>query len=170
MIRLIAAIDRQHGIGKNGGQPWFIPDDTAYFSEQTKSHGGVVLVGSTTFKTFKGPLAERHNYVLTRSETPIEDAEIVHDLAKFLSDFKSSDVWIIGGAQLYQQIMDQHQADELYLTVIDADFGCDVFFPNYKDSYKLVTQSEPREQNGFRYYFATYQRGGAVAISLDKTE
>src|SRR5665213_2784251 len=100
MIRLIVALDRKRGIGKNGGQPWSIPADEQFFTEQTKLYGGNVLVGSTTFQTFKGPLAERQNFVLTRQSEPIEGVELVHDLKKFLDGFRDKDLWVIGGANV----------------------------------------------------------------------
>jgi dihydrofolate reductase len=77
MIRLIVAHDRQRGIAKQGFQPWKIPEDETYFSEKTKSCGGIILLGSTTYKTLKGPLPDRKNYVLTSDKTPIDGVELV---------------------------------------------------------------------------------------------
>lgn len=158
MIRLIAAVDRNLGIGKNGGQPWKIPDDESYFADCTKSHGGCILTGSVTFKTFKQPLPDRTNYVLTSHEEPLQGAELVHDLATFLESFSDKDLWVIGGANVFQEVMDLDKADELYLTHIDADFDCDRFFPEFKDKFKLLESSEVQEQNGFQFSFAKYAR------------
>jgi dihydrofolate reductase len=155
MIRLIVACDRKRGMAKHGFQPWYIPEDEKYFTDQTKSHGGIVLVGNTTFKTFSGPLAGRENYILTR-HTPIKGVHVVHDLAKFLEDFQDKDVWVVGGTAVFDQIMQAGKTDELYITHIDADFGCDQFFPEYEADYKLVKQTEPREQNGFTFHYACY--------------
>jgi dihydrofolate reductase len=157
MNRLIVAVDRKLGLAKRGFQPWYIPDDEQYFTQQTKSYGGNVLIGRTTFETFKhGPLAGRKNYVLTHSQDPIEDVTLVHDLSKFLDDFQDQDVWIVGGAKVFEEVIKLGKADELYITHIDADFGCDQFFPDYKNDFKLVEQSEPKEQNGFTFRYARY--------------
>lgn len=158
MIRLIAAIDRQRGIGKNGGQPWYLPEDEAYFTEQTKSHGSNVLVGSITFQTFHGPLADRQNYLLTRSKDEIDGVELVHDLEKFLRDFQERDLWVVGGANVFAQVMELGKADELYLTKIEADFGCQQFFPEYEADYSLVKQGDLHEQNGFIFAFTQYAK------------
>jgi len=160
MIRLIAAIDRKRGLAKHGILPWFIPEDEKYFTDQTKTHGGHVLTGGMTFRdTYKGrPLVNRQNYILTRQDEPIEGAKVVHDLAKFLEDFRDKDLWVAGGAGVFEQVMEAGQADELYLTHIDADFRCDQFFPEYKDKFKLVEESEPREQNGFNFRYARYTK------------
>ena len=156
MIRLIAAVDRRLGIGKHGGQPWYLPTDEQFFSSKTKENGGIALTAKKTYLTFQGPLPERKNYVLTHDETPLPGAELVHDLPGFLEG--QSDVWIIGGGQLFKQCIDEGLADELYLTHIDADFGCHVFFPEYKDKFELVEQSDLHEENGFIFRFATYRK------------
>lgn len=158
MIRLIAALDRQRGIGKHGGQPWHIPEDEGYFAEQTKSHGGHVLVGSTTFQTFTGPLSNRQNYLLTRNKEPVDGVELVHDLDKFLHEFQDRDLWVIGGANVFSQVLELDKADELYLTHIEADFGCHQFFPEYEDEFSLIGQSELQEQNGFIFSYRRYSK------------
>jgi dihydrofolate reductase len=157
MFRLIATIDRQRGLAKQGVQPWFIPEDTQHFDAQTKSLGGTVLMGDVTFKLLGGkPLPDRHNYVLTRDKTPLDGVELVPDLERFLDHWKGQDVWIVGGANVFTQVMQLKRADELYLTHIQADFGCNQFFPDYEDRYALAEQSEMHEQNGFIFTFARY--------------
>lgn len=158
MIRLIAAIDRQRGLAKQGFQPWYIPEDEQRFTELTKQYNGHVLVGGTTFRTFHGPLADRDNYVLTRDKTPIEGVELVHDLKKFLAEFKNRDLWVIGGANVFTEVMELGRADELHLTHIDADFSCNQFFPEYAADFKLQQRTDKREQNGFNYTYAWYTR------------
>ncbi len=158
MIRLIAAIDRQRGIAKQGFQPWFIPEDEQYFIQKTKSEGGIVLVGSTTFKTFKGPLVDRQNFVLTHDTEPIEGVELVHDLEKFLKDYQAKDLWVVGGANVFAQTIELGLADELYITKIEADFGCNQFFPEYEDTFTLTEQSDLREQNGFIFTYCKYAK------------
>jgi dihydrofolate reductase len=157
MNRLIVAVDRKLGMAKKGFQPWSIPDDEQYFAEKTKSDGGIVLIGRTTFETFKnGPLAGRQNYVLTHSTDPIEGVTLVHDLDKFLDDFHDKDVWVVGGAAVFEGVMKLGKADELYVTHIDADFGCDQFFPSYETGFKLIDKTDSKEQNGFTYTYARY--------------
>lgn len=156
MIRLIAAIDRQRGLGKHGGQPWYIPEDEAYFTRLTQEYGGEVLVGGTTFRTFHGPLVGRQNHVLTRDKTPIDGVELVHDLEKFLAEFQDRDLWVIGGADVFTQVVQLRRADELYLTKIEADFGCQQFFPPYEDTFTVTEQSDLQEQNGFLFTYTKY--------------
>lgn len=155
MIRLIAAVDQKLGITKGGLQPWKLPADEQYFAEQTKLRGGIVLVGLTTFKTFKAPLTERQNFVVTHETSPIPGVELVHDIDAFLA--AHANVWVVGGASVFEQTISQ--ADELYLTEIAADFGCDQFFPDFlPHEFELAEQSEPQEQNGFHFTYKTYKR------------
>jgi dihydrofolate reductase len=160
MIRLIAAIDQQRGLAKGGVQPWFIPEDERYFIDQTKSQGGTVLVGHTTFEnSFHGrPLAGRQTYVLTSRQLEIEGVTVIHDLAVFLQDFTERNVWVAGGAQVYQQVMEAGKADELYLTTIAADFGCQQFFPDYGAEFTLVSEDGLRTENGFIFSYQIWRR------------
>lgn len=153
MIRLIAAVDRKRGISKQGVQPWSIPDDAKYFSRLTKSNGGAVLIGSITYSMLKGPLGDRHNFVLSHDKEDIPGVTLVDNLEKFLGEYSNKDLWVIGGANVFDQVMALGKADELYLTKIDADFGCNQFFPEYEQTFRLLEQSPLHEQNGFIYTY-----------------
>ena len=62
----------------------------------------------------------------------------ITDLCKFISFgnlFENfSNVWIIGGSEIYNQSFNYYLVDNLYLTLIDNDFNCDKFvkLPKYK--------------------------------------
>lgn len=160
MIRLIAAIDSRRGLARNGVMPWKIPEDERYFTRMTKTYGGNVLTGGVTFRDgYRGrPLTGRTNYILTRQEVSIPGATIVHDLDKLLEAFSDKDLWVAGGAEVFKAVMAAGRADELYLTQIEGDFGCDRFFPEYHKDFKLADRGEPREQNGYRFAYARYVR------------
>ena len=162
MIRLIAAIDQKRGIAKDGEMPWDIPEDEAYFTSQTKKYGGQVLTGSKTFElAYKNkPLADRHNYILTHKSVEILGATVVNELKEFLEKMNRDqlDVWVAGGAVVFEQVMKLGFADELYLTEIDADYKCDQFFPAYKSDFKLVNDSGLRQQNGHKFAYKIYSK------------
>lgn len=152
-IRHIVAIDQKYGMAKNGGQPWNIPEDAEYFRDQTKSHGGVVLTGMTTFRTFEHPLSDRQNFILTHQTDAVPGATLVHDVDAFLAE-TTDDIWIIGGASVFAQTLPR--ADELYVTRIEADFGCDQFYPPFEDAFHLSSESDMHEQNGFTFRYQIY--------------
>jgi dihydrofolate reductase len=160
MIRLISAIDRKNGIAKHGNMPWNIPEDEAYFTNQTKKFGGNVLSGGATFRlSYKShPLKDRHNFILTREIKLPSIVTIVNDLTKFLGNLNEMDLWVAGGATVYDQLISQGMADELYLTQIDADFGCDKFFPKFENNYSLSQITDRKEQNGFYFSYAVYTK------------
>jgi dihydrofolate reductase len=154
MIRHIAAIDRQNGLAKHGAIPWSIPEDEQYFTTQTKTHGGIILTGMGTYRTFNEPLKDRTNYVLTHQTEPLPGAIIVRDLDKFFAE-TPGDIWVIGGADVFKQTLDR--ADELYITRVDATFGCDRFYPEFADMFELFSQSETHTQNGFSFCYEIYR-------------
>lgn len=90
MIRAIAAIDNERGIGKDGKIPWKLPTDERYFTEMTKMFGGRVLTGQRTFElTYtQGPLKDRTNYILTHGTRSIPGAIIVNDLDEFFQQLQ----------------------------------------------------------------------------------
>jgi dihydrofolate reductase len=155
MIRLIAAIDRKRGIAKGGVQPWKISVDEEYFKDKTHQFGGNILMGRKTFEVIGHPLPSRRNFVVSHDENAdIEGVEMVRDLQDFLVNFHE-DLWVIGGASIFEQVL--LKAEELYLTLIDADFGCDQFFPEYESQFELVDTSALHEENGFIFTYHVYK-------------
>lgn len=153
MIRMIAAIDRKRGIAKGGVQPWFIPGDDKYFVDQTSKFGAEVLMGSKTYQVIGHPLKDRRNFVVTREAAAVSGAEVVNDLEGFLKSFER-DLWVVGGASIFEQALPF--ADELYLTHIEADFGCDQFFPDYTDSFMQFNEESLQEENGFIFKYTVF--------------
>jgi len=160
MIRLIAAIDQKRGIAKAGRQPWHIPADEQYFKDQTRKFGARLLMGRKTFNVMKHPLPDRTNYVLSHNRQSESGIVGVTDLDAFLQDL-TEDIWVIGGAAVYQQTI--ARADLLYLTRIESDFGCDQFFPDYAEQFELVDQSPPQHEDGLVYTYAIYRRRRAIS-------
>lgn len=155
MIRLIAAIDQRRGIAKNGRQPWSLPNDERYFKDQTAKFGARLLMGRKTFDVIGHPLPDRTNYVLSHDKIEYSGVSGVTDVSMLLNQ-TSEDLWVIGGAAVYEQTI--ARADLLYLTLIEADFGCDQFFPEYEAQFELVDQSPPQHEAGLTYRYAIYRR------------
>lgn len=155
MVRLIAAIDQKRGIAKAGRQPWHIVADEQYFRQQTTKFGARVLMGRKTQVVIGRPLPLRTNYVLThtrRNEPGIIEVVAVDALLRNGAE----DIWVIGGAEVYNATI--ARADELYLTLIEFDFGCDQFFPLYSAQFELVSQGPTQTAAGLNYAHAIYRR------------
>ncbi len=142
MIKLICAMDLQHGIGLNGKMPWHFPEDLKYFKNLTLNQ--TVLMGRKTFESIGNALPDRKNIILThQSEYNQPDCIIVHSLEDALNIDKN--LFVIGGQNLFEQTLPI--ADELYLTEIHQTFEADTFFPQFDASLYhkeiIKTTNEP---------------------------
>jgi dihydrofolate reductase len=155
MIRQIAALDSRRGIATDAGIPWKLPGDTAYFHEQTAT--GAIVMGWATYSEFAAPLHQRENYVLSRDATPLRAGfQPVANLAAVAGGNPGQDIWVIGGARVYAQTIDE--ADELLLTQVNGDFHCTKFFPAYEDVFRLATQGDDQRERGITYRFERWTR------------
>jgi dihydrofolate reductase len=155
MIRHIVSLDASRGIAKGGTYPWHLPGDMEYFKRQTLSYGGVVLMGSKTYKTIGHPLTGRDNVVASRQSEVIPGVTVISDVARFLAT-QTTDVWVIGGSELYEQTMPM--ANELYVTEIAANYDCDVFYPDYQHDFILKSKSIVYEEDSVSYVHCIYER------------
>lgn len=51
--------------------------------------------------------------------------------------------WVIGGGQVYAQALDLGLVDEIYLTRVKGDFGCDVKWPGVPAGWRLNAMDMP---------------------------
>ena len=155
MIKLIAAIDSHRGIANNQGIPWHLPEDSTYFRHQIKN--ATVIMGRHVYEELTHPFNDAKNYVLSHQSLPLRQGfSLVHDLETFIGEHANETVWVLGGAQLYEQTL--AYADELYVTQIEKDFSCTKFFPKFKDSFTLMNESPQREQNKLLFSFQIWRK------------
>lgn len=158
MIRFIAALDNQKGIADDRGIPWQgkVPSDVQYYHDKINS-GGTILMGYGLYKELtRGPYGGQVNYVATQGDRPLREGfERVADARAFLRATQG-DIWNLGGALLFSSTLDL--ADELYLTLLDQDFHCTKFFPDYEDKFQMVSASEPLTENGISFRFTVWKR------------
>jgi dihydrofolate reductase len=160
VIRMIAAVDAKLGVANEHGIPWAgkIPLDTQYFQDQTAD--GVIVMGFQTYTEFDHPLHNRENFVATHGTEALRAGFVgVPDLTEFFDEHASELVWVIGGAGLFAASLGQ--AEQLFLTHLDEDFHCTKFFPNYVDTFELVSELGPHVQSGISFTFQTWQRASA---------
>lgn len=163
MNRLIEILncDDHYGIGKKNGLLFSQPKDMAFFRQTTSGH--TVALGENTLLSFPGskPLPKRKHIVLSQDETHNYEGVInVHCMEDFLAAIKDEleldDVYVIGGASIYRQLLPY--CDKVLLTKIKADGNAEVFFENLDKSplFSLVEASEEIEDNGRMIQFCTY--------------
>lgn len=172
---LIAAVDADLGIGKNGTLPWQLSADLKHFKTVTSACApnkrNVVIMGRRTWESLPPkfrPLPDRINLVLSRQPNLVLPPQVLHaeSLAAAMAllregtDKNSIDkVFVIGGADVFRQSVVDPACDKLYLTHLLQSFNCDCFFPqNYLSFFKLAQKSDPAKENATYYFFAEYVR------------
>ena len=165
MISIIVAYANNRVIGKDGKIPWRLPDDSRHFKRITSGH--TVVMGRKTFESIGRPLPQRRNIVLTGSTTfAAPGVEVMHSKDDVLA---LDDVFIIGGANVYQQFLDV--ADRLYITEIASEIDGDTFFPAWdRQSFSLLS-AQPgilNEQNTLPHTFFIYERKGTMQTGVGK--
>lgn len=159
-MNIIVACDRNWGIGKDGHLLCHLSGDLKYFKEMTL--GKTVVMGQTTLESLPGGrgLPGRRNIVMSLDpDYQAENAEVVHSRAELdeaLKGTPTDDVFIIGGASIYEQFL--LFCKNIYVTKIDAEFDADLFFRNMDEMnrFYIESTSEEMEENGIRYRFLRY--------------
>lgn len=135
------------------GIPWDLPADRQFFSDQIAD--GLIVMGYGTYREIDKPLHDRTNYVVTRSHTDLRPGfTAVSDVPEFLAGHPDEVIQNTGGASLFTSTL--HLADELIVTRIDGDFGCTKFFPEFENTFDMVSESDPITENGSTFTFQTW--------------
>ena len=154
-MQAIVCVSENWGIGLDGHLLFHISDDLKRFRALTV--GKTVILGSRTLKTFPGgkPLKDRHNIILTRSEAPIEGAELAHSRQEAL-DLAGPDAVVIGGASVYTLLLPY--CDRVLVTKVFAAPQADSYFPNLDNhpDWRAESESEVMEENGLKFQYVDY--------------
>ena len=159
MISIIAAVAKDRAIGYKNKLIYWLPNDLKRFKALTTGH--TIIMGRNTFLSLpKGALPNRRNIVLSRSAKAFEGCDVYASLEEALQHCaKDEDVYIIGGASVYQQALPI--ADRLCLTEIDdTPAEADTFFPPYADEWRESAREDhdSDEKHAYRYSFVDYIR------------
>lgn len=158
MISIIAAIGKNRELGKDNKLLWHIPEDLKRFKQLTLNHP--IIMGRKTFESIGRILPNRTNIVVTRDkEKEIEGCIVVSSLEEAIKQAKNKkgndEIFIIGGGQIFEQALPL--VDKLYLTIVDAEFEADTFFPAYSE-FKKIVFSQKGESEGYKYMFVDLER------------
>lgn len=157
MISLIVAMSKNRAIGFENKMPWHLPADLAYFKKVTTGHA--IVMGRKTFQSIGRPLPNRTNLILTRDHSfRAEGCQLIHDIEEVLEKAKKEDLFVIGGAEIYQQFLPY--AEKIYSTQILEDFHGDTFFPQLTEEWQLVSTEKhgQDEKNRYKYEFQIYTK------------
>lgn len=165
MISQIFAISSNNAIGYKNSLPWpKLKKDMRWFQNKTKNN--IVVMGRKTWESLGdfAPLKNRHNVVV--SSSLVHNADVITDLIEqnilaYEVAFPSKEVFIMGGAQLYNATL--QLAERLYITQVHQDFEADTFL----DKEKILTgfkkiYAEDDIDNGINLTFEIYEREKCV--------
>ncbi|MBL0128743.1 MAG: dihydrofolate reductase [Flavobacteriales bacterium] len=134
IVTAIVAVTENGVIGRNGDLPWHLPDDMKYFQRITRGHH--VITGRKNYESIPPkyrPLKDRVNLVVTRDTTyHAPGAVVTHSLAEALAyahDHGETEVFIIGGGQIYLEGLASDLVERFHLTRIHTQLDGDTRFP-----------------------------------------
>ena len=155
MISIIAAIGKNNELGLNNDLIWHLPNDLKYFKETTLNQ--TIVMGYNTFVSLGRVLPNRKHIVLSFEKIKLPDEVIQFNNMEDLKNYiKDKDVFIIGGASMYKQFIDE--CDKLYLTEIDDTHKADAYFPNFDKNLFNKKIIGTNSDNGINYTFTLYER------------
>jgi dihydrofolate reductase len=157
-VSIIAAIGKNRELGKNNALLWDIPEDMRHFRDVTTGHA--VIMGQKTYVSIGRPLPRRTNIIITRDTSFVAEGWIVcHSIEEALlyaQEKESEEVFVIGGASIYQQCIER--AERLYLTLVDQSFDADVFFPEYEALFTCVVSERKSHDDVYSYTFMVLEK------------
>ena len=122
-------------IGAGNKIPWHLPEDFKWFKAMTT--GQIIVMGRKTFESIGRPLPQRETMVLSRSQFHFPGVRTISDLSELDLTNEARQVFICGGAQIYEQTLPL--CSDLYLTLVKREVsGGDAFFPPFEDRFELA--------------------------------
>ena len=129
-IILIVAVSSNDVIGNNNKLLWNLPEDMKHFRQKTT--GNVVVMGRKTYESIGRALPKRKNIVVSKNHINDLSVEVIDDFDKAIVAARiaaplteNGDVYIIGGATIYNQAMEVGIVDEISLTYINKEYEGD---------------------------------------------
>ena len=153
MIYHVVAVSQNGVIGKEGKLPWHFSADLKFFKNLTTNH--TVVMGRKTFDSIGKALPNRKNIVISReAREGMAGVEFVTSVGAALERAKHSEIFIIGGAEIYKQTIDK--IDGIYLTLIHANYEGDAFYPGVPAAFKEISRQTLQQEPLIEAVF--YQR------------
>ncbi|MDR2540088.1 MAG: dihydrofolate reductase [Chlamydiales bacterium] len=126
----IAACDPKGVMGSKGKLPWHCPEDLKHFSETTL--GSPMVMGYRTFLSLPARYFDQRMMIVFSHRKLLSDKNLffVSSLTEFLAlEMASKNLYVIGGAQIYQLFLQENLIEEFLLTRLKKAYEGDTFFP-----------------------------------------
>ncbi|MBF0779841.1 MULTISPECIES: dihydrofolate reductase [unclassified Granulicatella] len=159
MIAFVWAEDSRGLIGKQNVLPWHLPNDLKFFKQVTTGH--TIVMGRKTFDGMgKRLLPKRQTIVMTQDKHYDGNGAIICDnIQEIVTLAKNTDVYVIGGSQIFDLFMPY--VDKLYQTKIHHTFDGDAYmakidYTRFKKVYE--EQGELDDKNKYAHTFYIFER------------
>lgn len=156
MINIIAAITDNNALGKDNKLLFRLKKDMVHFKNITTDN--VVIMGRKTYESIGKTLPNRVNIVLSRNMKSNEDFYTFDSIEKAIEwskeNYPQKEIFIIGGASVYDKALKDDIVDKLYMTKIKQTVeDADAFFPeiDYKRKWS-ITSVERFFENGIEFF------------------
>ena len=147
-MKAIMACDSHGGIGKNNQLPWQSLDGDLQRFKSLTLNSTVVMGYKTWVSLPKKPLPNRHNVVISRSITNLDNADVVNDINNVT---QLTNTWFIGGAELLTYLWPHIK--EFHLTKAKSAFDCDTYISlGYLEQNFNKTYSQPFKDNFYEIW------------------
>ena len=176
-FNIILAVDENNWLWKNNELAWKLSSDMKYFKEITTKtrdlakHNAVIMWRKTweSIPSKFRPLPDRINCILSRSlkyedsNSKIDDFVLYfNSLDHCLDELSKKDnienIFIIGWANLYNQVLDNPMLYKIYLTKVKWNYNCDVFFNWIPDNFMVESYTDWEKENNTEYSFWVYKK------------
>lgn len=184
-MNIILACDKNYGIGINNQLPWNLKDDMIHFKKTTVGKkNNVVIMGKNTYLSLKNPLPNRTNFVVSKTlfheianKYNINNNDIIYyNNFTICNDFvfatshakemcnlfeNTGEIWIIGGAKLYEHVISNYDINKAIITIINDTFNCDVYLE--KNTIQFINNCNwsnitNKEENNYFYSINEYSK------------
>tara|TARA_B100001769_G_scaffold274798_1_gene274204 strand:- start:2601 stop:3155 length:555 start_codon:yes stop_codon:yes gene_type:complete len=148
-VNIIVAYNKNKGIGLNNTLPWKISSDLKKFKKLTTglNNNNAVIMGKNTWLSLNNKsLKFRDNLILSSSlkidkkdnnNNIIKSFENEVILKNFLIEKNYEEIWVIGGAKIYDLFLNKSNiftVEYIYITLVDINIECDTFFPEINEN------------------------------------
>ncbi len=143
-------MDEAGGIGKGGRLPWHLRSDLQRFKALTMGHH--LILGRRTWESIGRPLPGRTVIILSRQPgyfpagcATCRVCRSFEQALKLARTAGETEVFIGGGSKVFAQALPY--ADRLYLTRVQVNADCEVFFPplDWDEWQEIERQEHPAD-------------------------
>ena len=168
---IVAMCKKTRGIGFKNGLPFYLPEDLKRFQKITTGDGNnSVIMGSKTWRSLPAgnkPLKNRENIILSRRGDVFDlngGSYLLNDVSLlrfFCKNRKYDENWVIGGGEIYKQVLETGYVKKIFITEIESDEKneYDTYFPEFDKTYFELQSNK---------YFETDELKGNYKIFFKK--